>query len=342
MRVSSRFLGQDTGFRVKKQIHVAAGAIQDASGRILIAKRPDHVHQGGLWEFPGGKLEPGEAPEEGLARELREELGIRVLSSRPLIRIHHDYGDRPVLLDVHRISTFAGAPHGREGQPLAWVHPEDMDPEIFPAADRPIITALRLPALYLVTGDDPNDPDAFFARLTRALERGIRLVQLRAHDLSDAAYAHLAEGAYGLCERHDARLLLNRDPDLVRDLPCHGLHLTSRRLAELAQRPLGDGSLVGASCHSAEDLSRAGHLGLDYALLSPVRATASHPDTESLGWGRFSALADRAMLPVYALGGLGPADLEDAFCHGAQGIAAIRGLWSENGEDFGPTVAEME
>jgi 8-oxo-dGTP diphosphatase len=326
--------------RTMKQIHVAAGAVEDARGRILIAKRPDHVHQGGLWEFPGGKLEPGEAPEEGLARELREELGIRVQTSRPLIRVHHDYGDRHVLLDVHRISTFAGEPHGREGQPLAWVHPEDMDPEIFPAADRPIITALGLPALYLVTGDDPNDPDAFFVRLTRALERGIRLVQLRAHDLSDAAYAHLAEDAHALCERHGARLLLNRDPDLVRDLPCHGLHLTSRRLAELAQKPLDDGYLVGASCHGAEDLSCAGRLGLDYALLSPVQATGSHPDTKPLGWELFAALADRAMLPVYALGGLGPADLDRAFRHGAQGIAAIRGLWSDNGEDFGPTVAQ--
>jgi len=314
---------------VKQQIHVAAGAIQDASGRILVSKRPEHVHQGGLWEFPGGKLEPGESPERGLDRELFEELGVRVLSSRPLIRVHHDYGDRHVLLDVHRISSFAGEPLGREGQPLEWVYPEDMDPQAFPVADRPIITSLRLPALYLITGGDARKPDGFKARLCRALEGGIRLVQLRAHELGDAAYARLAADAYEICEQRGVRLLLNREPGLVRDLPCHGVHVTASSLAGLVHRPLDDERLVGASCHAAEDLKRASDLGLDYALLSPVSPTASHPDASPLGWDGFAALADRAALPVYALGGLRPSDLDRAFRHCAQGIAAIRGLWPD-------------
>jgi 8-oxo-dGTP diphosphatase len=309
------------------QIHVAAGAVEDCLGRILVTRRPDHVHQGGLWEFPGGKLVPGETPQQGLDRELFEELGIRVLASRPLIRVHHDYGDRHILLDVHRVSAFAGEPHGREGQPLDWIHPNDMDPRRFPAADRPIITALRLPALYLITGEDPRHTDTFLGRLAGALERGVRLVQLRAHALSDSRYADLAEGAYTLCERYGARLLLNREPELARSLPCHGLHLTGKRLAALRGRPLDDGRLVGASCHDAGDLERAAGSGLDYALLSPVQATASHPDANPLGWRRFAELVDPAKLPVYALGGLSPADLNRAHRFGAQGIAAIRGLW---------------
>jgi 8-oxo-dGTP diphosphatase len=310
-----------------RQVHVAAGAIEDARGRVLVTKRPDHVHQGGLWEFPGGKLEPGETAVEGLGRELHEELGIRVLASRPLIRVHHDYGDRHVLLDVHRVSAFAGEPHGREGQPLAWVHPRDMDADDFPAADRPIIAALRLPELYLITGEDPRDAGAFLERLARALDAGIRLVQLRAHTLDDAAYARLAGAAYALCEGRGARLLLNRDPKLAADLPAHGLHLTSAGLASLSERPLDAAPLVGASCHGAADLARAADLGLDYALFSPVLATATHPEAEPLGWSRFAGLAERAPLPVYALGGLTPADLDTAVAHGAQGIAAIRGLW---------------
>ncbi len=312
---------------MKQQIHVAAGAVGDARGRILITRRPDHVHQGGLWEFPGGKLAPGEAPREGLDRELFEELGIRVMSSRPLIRVHHDYGDRHVLLDVHRISAFAGEPYGREGQPLAWVHPDDMQPDDFPAADRPIIAALRLPALYLITGEDPRDPDGFAGRLSLALGRGARIVQLRAHALSDEDYARLAANAFQICERYDARLLLNRHPDVACDLPCHGLHLTAKRLAGFSRRPLDDKRLVGASCHDAGDLDRAARLGLDYALLSPVQPTVSHSDAPPLGWDRFAALAERALLPVYALGGLGPADQDRAFRKGAQGVAAIRGLW---------------
>jgi 8-oxo-dGTP diphosphatase len=204
-----------------------------------------------------------------------------------------------------------------------------MDPGLFPAADRPVISALRLPELYLITGEDPRDAGPFIDRLSGAIARGVRLVQLRAHSLSDDRYADLAESAFRCCKLHGARLLLNRDPFLVRDLPCHGLHLTARRLAVLGQRPLDEDRLVGASCHSAQDLIRAARLGLDYALLSPVQATVSHPGARILGWDRFAALADMAMLPVYALGGLRPGDLNQAFAHGAQGVASIRGLWSD-------------
>ena len=308
-----------------------AGAIADAQGRILVTRRPEIVHQGGLWEFPGGKLEPGEDPERGLARELAEELGISVQDSQPLIRIHHDYGDRHILLDVRRVSRHEGVPRGLEGQPLAWLHPESMDPEAFPAADRPVIAALRLPQLLLITGPDPRLPASFLTRLEAALAGGIRLVQLRAHELESAAYRQLAEGAFSLCKTAGARLLLNRDAHEVEGVPRHGLHLRARTLAALEQRPGRPEDLVGASCHDAVELARAAALGLDYALLSPVRATASHPGLPPLGWTRFADLVDPTPLPVFALGGLDPADLPDAFRHGAQGIAAIRGLWPEMG-----------
>jgi 8-oxo-dGTP diphosphatase len=308
-------------------IHVAAGAVQDERGRILITRRPGHVHQGGLWEFPGGKLEVGETATAGLVRELEEELGIRVRRSRPLIRVHHDYGDRKVLLDVHRVLEFEGQPDGREGQPLAWVHPTRMDPARFPAADRPIISALRLPGLYLVTGPDPRDRRGFLSRLATVLERGVRLVQLRAHELSDPEYAALAGEAHGLCQESGARLLLNRDPGLARSLPCHGLHLTGQALARADARPAGTDLVVGASCHDRRDLERASRLGLDYALLSPVKPTATHPGARTLGWDGFALLAETANLPTYALGGLGADDLITAIDHGAQGVAAIRGLW---------------
>jgi 8-oxo-dGTP diphosphatase len=314
---------------MKTQIHVMAGALSDAEGRILVARRPDTSHQGGLWEFPGGKLEPGEGPEAGLARELAEELGITVFASRPLIRIHHDYGDRHILLDVHRVEAYGGTPRGLEGQPLDWVHPQDMDPEEFPAADRPIITALRLPALFLITGPDARARGQFEGRIRRALASGIRLVQLRAHDLDDADYRGLAAAVFDLCEQAEARLILNRDPARLGDCPRHGVHLTARALAGLAARPGDPADLVGASCHDAMQLQRAAALGLDYALLSPVRDTATHPSARPLGWERFAALTDPVPLPVYALGGLDPTDLQEAVRHGAQGIAAIRGLWPD-------------
>jgi 8-oxo-dGTP diphosphatase len=313
-------------------IRVAAGAIGDARGRILLARRPDHSHQGGLWEFPGGKLEPGESVAAGLARELREELGIAVQASEPLIRIHHDYGDRQVLLDVHRVSAFTGEPRGREGQPLCWQHPAAMDPDAFPAADRPVILALRLPDRMLITGAGAGRPAGFLARLERALGHGLRLVQLRTPELAPAAFRSLAAAVLERCRDAGAALVINPPPgwpgpELAALPEAAGLHLNGRRLWQLEQRPLAGSRLVGCSCHTAEDLARAARLGLDYALLSPVLPTTSHPDATPLGWAGFSALTGPATLPVYALGGLTGDDLETARRHGGQGIAAIRGLW---------------
>jgi 8-oxo-dGTP diphosphatase len=310
-------------------IHVAAGAIRDARGRVLVTRRAENVHQGGLWEFPGGKLEPGEDAAQALRRELDEELGVRVLDFRPLIQVFHDYGDRRVLLDVHLVTAYAGEPNPCEGQPLAWWHPDAMDPAVFPDADRPVITALRLPDLYLITGPDPRRPDAFLRRLELSLQGGIRLVQLRAPELPAADYRALAHRVFDLCDRLDARLLLNTDPHRVVDLPCHGLHLTGERLSQLKDRPLDVGLWVGASCHTAWDLNQAAQFGLDYALLSPVKPTASHPGAAPLGWEGFAALTRTAVIPVFALGGLVPGDLPEAVRRGAQGVAAIRGLWRD-------------
>ncbi|MBA1330850.1 thiamine monophosphate synthase, partial [Candidatus Endoriftia persephone str. Guaymas] len=104
--------------------------------RVLISKRHEHLHQGGLWEFPGGKLEPGESVEAALRRELYEELGIRISRFEPLIRVTHHYAECSVLLDVYRVFSYQGEPRGMEGQPLNWVLPEAMELALFPAADR--------------------------------------------------------------------------------------------------------------------------------------------------------------------------------------------------------------
>lgn len=308
-------------------LHVAAAAIDDGTGRYLLTRRHAASHQGGLLEFPGGKLEPGETLEQGLHRELREELDITPLATEPLIRITHHYADRSVLLDVHRVLRFAGTPRGMEGQPLVWTAPQDMRPEEFPAADRPIINALRLPDRCLITGEDPARPEAFLQRLSQALESGIRMVQLRAHPLNDEAYLGLAESALQLCRAHQSLLLLQRPADLTdwADM-ADGLHLASRQLMSLNDRPAG-ARWVGASCHDPAQLRRAQNMGLDYAHLSPVLATASHPEAEPIGWDRFQAWVEPTCLPVYALGGMRSSDLLQAKRQGAQGIAAIGAYW---------------
>ncbi|MEN8178138.1 MAG: Nudix family hydrolase [Pseudomonadota bacterium] len=310
-----------------KLIHVAAAAIEDSQGRILIAKRHDQAHQGGLWEFPGGKLEPGETVVQALERELQEELDITPIRPEPLIRIVHHYDDCSVLLDVYRVTEIVGIPKGMEDQPLDWLHPEQMQAEKFPAADRPILTALRLPDRYLITGDDPFLPDQFIRRLEHSLSGGLRLVQLRAHQLPDADYRRLAEDARALCRRYGARLLLNRPQHPERWVGLSdGIHLTRHQLMSRNCRPEGP-AWVGASCHDPVELQQAERLGLDYALLSPVQSTLSHPEAEPLGWERFTRWVNEVNLPVYALGGLRMETLSLAKQRGAQGIAGISGFW---------------
>lgn len=305
-------------------IHVAAAVIEDAGG-ILIARRPQHLHQGGLWEFPGGKLEPDESAESALRRELHEELGITATELHPLLRIDHDYGDRQVLLDVWRVTGFEGEARGMEGQAIAWVAPRELDSYEFPAANAPIVTACRLPHRYLIT-PEPDDRDGFLDALERSLEQGIELVQLRAKGLGRDGYVALAREALALCSGHGAKLMLNGDPDLLQEVPADGIHLSSTRLMALRERPEGD-VLLAASCHDESEVEQANRLGLDFIVISPVKQTASHPQAVPLGWEGLWRLTERARMPAFALGGMGGNDLEQAWRHGAQGIAAIRGLW---------------
>ncbi len=132
-----------SGVTAAPVVHVAVGVIVDPGGPVLIAKRPEHAHQGGLWEFPGGKVEPDETAEAALRRELWEELGIELCAAEPLLEVRHAYADKTVLLDVWRVTAYRGEPHGREGQPLVWILPADMLDSAFPVADAPIIARLR-------------------------------------------------------------------------------------------------------------------------------------------------------------------------------------------------------
>ncbi|MHA7816705.1 MAG: 8-oxo-dGTP diphosphatase MutT [Pseudohaliea sp.] len=124
-------------------LHVAVGVVPDGEGRVLVARRPVEKHQGGRWEFPGGKVEDGESVLDALARELAEEVALEVAASEPLVVIEHDYGDRHVRLDVHLVTAWHGEVSGREGQPLRWLALLELDAGEFPAANGPIIEAIR-------------------------------------------------------------------------------------------------------------------------------------------------------------------------------------------------------
>ncbi|AHL76582.1 hypothetical protein CH92_16345 [Stutzerimonas stutzeri] len=312
-----------------KRLHVAAGVIRCSDGRVLIARRPLDKHQGGLWEFPGGKVEEGETTEAALVRELAEELGIGVTAARPLIQVRHDYPDKQVLLDVWEVSAFTGEPHGAEGQPLAWVEAADLPSYSFPAANRPIIAAARLPDRYLIT------PDEFSAQqllngLSRALDAGFRLIQLRAPSLSPVDYRVLAADVMAMCAGR-AQLMLKGPLEWLGEFPGAGWHLTAEQVRRHAGqgRPVPVGQWLAASCHDAAELELAMAMGVDFITLSPVLHTATHAGAQPLGWPRVADLLVGFNQPAYLLGGLGRADLMQVFSAGGQGVAAIRAFWPQ-------------
>ncbi len=229
-----------------KRVHVAAAVIRDGSGKILIARRADTQHQGGLWEFPGGKVEADESVETALARELQEELGIVVGAARLLIKVRHDYPDKQVLLDVWEVSAFTGEPHGAEGQPLAWVTARDLSGYEFPEANQPIVAAARLPEQYLITPEDLETP-ALLRGIQKAIAGGIELIQLRARNGYDPQIPRSGGGrAVGLCAGK-AQLMIRGPFEWLGDFPSAGWHITAAQLRKYATagRPLPAERLAG-------------------------------------------------------------------------------------------------
>ena len=308
-------------------IHVVAAVITDVRGRILLARRTDGRDLAGLWEFPGGKREPGESPEDALVRELQEELGITVQVGAPLINVPQQYPDKRLTLDVRHVTTWQGTPRGIEGQALAWVMPDKLTRYPMPPADRPVVAALRQPDRYLVTPEPGADGKAWLASLSGALSSGIGRVQLRTREQETQPGWHdLVGEAVALCRKARAEVLINGDIELARELGI-GVHLRAAQLHALSSRPLADDLPVAASCHDVAELQRAQALGCDFAVLGSVQPTATHPDASTLGWEGFATLRESVSLPLYAIGGLSPAQINQARQHGAQGIAAIRALW---------------
>src|SRR5690606_27101666 len=160
---------------------------RDAAQQILLALRPSAKHMGGLWEFPGGKSEVGESPQQALSRELQEELGIVIENPQPLIQVRHDYPDLHVLLDVYAVREFSATAHGAAGQVVRWVGPSALSDNQFPAPCRRIVTAARLPYRSFSTPERLT-PVQLYAGAEQALAVGCQLLPLRAAQLPVAEY----------------------------------------------------------------------------------------------------------------------------------------------------------
>lgn len=311
-------------------IHVAVGVIRRGD-RVLIARRPDHVHQGGLLEFPGGKVETGESVQDALVREILEETGLRISASAlvPLIGIRHDYGDKCVFLDVWESPCPQGEPEGREGQTIEWRHPLDLADEDFPAANRPIIRALGLPRCYAITGMGEDVTD-YLKKLGQALSGSTAsLCVLRAPELDPEQYRELVSGVLRKADwNRGVQWMLHGGAEWINLFPqASGLHMPWREARRHTQRPIDRRYLLAVSCHNAEQVVHAGQIEADFITLGPVRPTTSHPGARPMDTDEFRNLVAEAPMVVYGLGGLGAEDEYEMIACGAQGFAGISFWW---------------
>lgn len=303
------------------EITVVAGIIRDGDGRLCLSRRPEHKHQGGLWEFPGGKVEPGEALDVALARELHEELGLDVTGCEPFMTVRHRYPDLKVTLHFREVRRYSGEPHGREGQPVEWVPLADITERAFPAANRPVALALRLPPEWVVVPEGLEEP-AVVQGLER-LDPRRQGVYLRGWS-QGPALPRLA----ACCHERGLPFWVRDDAALAAREGAAGLHLSRRALMAASTVELnGFTGVISAACHDAAALEQALALDIPMAVVSPVAATATHPDVAPMGWDGFAALTEGRPLVFYALGGLSPDDLSTAREHGAYGVAGIRAFW---------------
>ena len=310
----------------KKIVDVAAAVLQKPDGTFLLAQRPQDKIWAGYWEFPGGKIESGESARAALQRELHEELGIEVEQTYPWLTRRFDYPHAQVRLHFFRVMRWHGEPHGRENQQLSWQLPGAAAVSPLLPANAPILRALDLPPVYAITNVAELGEANFMRRLYAALENGLRLIQVREKKFAAPELERFAAAVTESAHAYGAKVIVNGDPALARAVGADGVQLSSAELMRLRERPSAD-LLYGASCHNAEELAQAAGLGLDFAVLSPVLPTLSHPGAPTLGWDTFAALVSDCPLPVYALGGVSASDRETAWQYGAHGVAMLRGAW---------------
>jgi 8-oxo-dGTP diphosphatase len=304
---------------------VAAAVILRADGDVLLAQRPPGKPYAGYWEFPGGKLEADESPRHALDRELAEELGLCVKRAAPWFVQRHDYPHADVELHFFRVFDWQGEPVGHDGQAFAWQRPGALAVAPLLPANTRVLAALTLPLVYGITCAEDIGEDVFLERAERAFDRGLRLAVVREKAWPAARLAAFATRVLALAQRYGATMLLNADEGRARSLGFAGVHWTAARLAESTARPRD--LVVAASCHTRDEVARAGALALDFAMLGPVRATPTHPQAVPLRFDGFAALVADAQLPVFALGGLATSDLDTAIDSGAHGVALRRAAW---------------
>lgn len=306
-------------------VEVAAAVIIRPDRRFLLTCRPAGKPYAGYWEFPGGKIEAGESVLQAIDRELQEELGIQVKRAFPWVTRVFTYTHATVRLHFYRVVEWQGEPFGRENQALSWQTADSVSVAPLLPANLPVIRGLALPEVYAITNAAELGEEVMLCKLEQALQQGLRFLQIREKSMISDRFRWLAGEMIKRAHAFQAKVVINSDISLSRELGADGVHLTSAQLMSLNARP--DVNWCGASCHNREELYQADHIGVDFVVLGSVSSTLSHPGLSPLGWRKFSTLIRDYSLPVYALGGLVHDDLPIALEQGGHGVAMMREVW---------------
>lgn len=313
-----------------KIVHVAVGVIIQ-NDQVLICWRDASLHQGNRYEFPGGKLEPGESPAQALKRELKEELNIDIQHTVRAQLLYFNYPEKTVCLHIFKVTEFTGQPIGQQQQAVLWVHKDQLATYRFPDANAPILRMLKLPEQYIIT-----QPLAQAQSIQDWLDWHVKHVPLtswlyvREKTMSPTAYKNIIKSFSNF--RADLHLVadfsyINNLTDQLDEL--HGVHLSERNLMRLNQPLQISAHLLSfAACHDQAAISQANLLNVDAVLVSPLHSTLSHPQQSALGWEKWQALSEQSHVPVFALGGVAPANLKQVQKASGFGVAGIRAFLS--------------
>jgi len=308
----------------QKITEVAVAIFQKPDGSFLLSSRPEGKPYPGYWEFPGGKIEPGETVLQAMIRELVEELNVTITAATPWFSFVMHYTHATVRLHCWRVSAWHGEMRGMEGQHFEWQRLNALSVAPTLPGCVPIFKALALPRVYAISNAAETGAAGYLTQLEQALERGLKLIQIREKTLSRDELLGFAQEVVSRAHAHGAKVLVNGDADLALRVAADGVHLTAAQLGECLVRP--DFPLVAASTHRRDEIDLAAELNLDFVVLGAVKPTRTHPGQKPIGWQRFGELVNATPLPVYALGGLTADDMNIAIEHGAHGISMQRGI----------------
>ena len=307
-------------------IAVVVGIIRNKDGAVLVSKRSQGSHLPGFWEFPGGKVEKGEEKISALQRELKEELDINVKELCPLIEVSYPYSAEEIRISAFEVFRWTGRPAGKEGQIIEWVKVNAVRSLRLPRANVPIVAAMELPSVAMITGPYTGDKTGFLRKTEECLRAGVSLIQFRPQTSADDIVP-LGKELVALSNHYGARVFVNSDVEIFNRIAAHGFHVTARKLLSNSTTAIPQNTPLSCSCHNPTEIRKAEELGAEFIYLGSLATTSSHPGRMGLGWTVAGQWVKASNIPVFALGGMVPSDIIRARHRGFQGVAMLSGFW---------------